>query len=317
VDNNLISELRITVAKLLGLDSEVIAVSPLHTGVSSQNYEVTADSSSYIVRVDLYRDLFDVDLDESVAGACRDIGVNTPPPALWVGSLGKFPVSVRPFVPGLVLEQIPEPRTDIFYECGHQLALIHGAKVSNSREWFYELPIAELQRARRISRSSTDDSLAYEAESLFKQCADEADILLKNRGLIHSDFRAGNIVIRSGGTPVILDWEKATIGPTYFDLGLSLFHIMTTESEEDAAARLEAFISGYSRSHFLTRETVSNLASVSTFAASTFYLVDHEIANRPERIHRSNPVDDLHYHYYVNYCQPRFRAYLQRRSWLT
>jgi aminoglycoside phosphotransferase (APT) family kinase protein len=127
-----------------------------------------------------------------------------------------------------------------------------------------------------------------------------------NRGLIHSDFRAGNIVINSDGIPVILDWEKATVGPICFDLGLALFHIMTEEREQHAAARLEAFISGYGRSSSLASDIADDLQSITSYAASTFYLVDYDIASRHKRAQQSNNLDDLHHRYYLHYCRPAF-----------
>jgi Ser/Thr protein kinase RdoA (MazF antagonist) len=243
-------------------------------------------------------------LDEAFAAACRDVGVNTPPPVFWGGHGGNFPVSIRPFVPGSVLDQLPGPNVDVYADCGHQLALIHSAKTTLAREWFYELPIANLRREPRMKWSQ--DQLARQAYRLFHDSAHQVDDSAWNRGLIHSDFRAGNIVINSDGIPVILDWEKATVGPICFDLGLALFHIMTEEREQHAAARLEAFISGYGRSSSLASDIADDLQSITSYAASTFYLVDYDIASRHKRAQQSNNLDDLHHRYYLHYCRPAF-----------
>ena len=73
-------------------------------------------------------------------------------------------------------------------------------------------------------------------EALSSNLADDALLLkdLAGDSLVHFDVRADNVLIRSNGTAVLVDWPWAVVGPDWFDPATLLFNVAYFDPSFDA-----------------------------------------------------------------------------------
>lgn len=309
IPNATISE--ITIETLLKAARDVLAsdvvIQPIKVGASSLNYYCISSVGNHVLRADLYRSRNDVELDFKLAAMCQITGVSVPPPPLWIGYVDTLPVAIRPFVSGPTFSELRSIQLNAFRLAGQQLGLMHISPILCDRPWFYAEPLTqwkemllpELALVKRAKKALSDLN-----EQLI-------DIALKATGLVHTDFRADNLVL-SGGQIVVLDWEKVTTGSQIFDLGLALFHLLSEPNEEVWRDATSTFLKGYVDVRSLMPIEWAILRHIVLYAASIYYLVDAEIWLRETSNTSMSDLDKHHAIYFTNYCSPRYSLFLDR-----
>ena len=285
-----------------------VSMRPLCTGLSSLNllaYDAES-GAEYVVRGDLYRGLADVRTDYAISARCARRGVTVPPEPIWVGEVDNLAISIRPYIEGPTYSEASGLSPDAYMIVGRQLALIHGIRSPSRRPWFYAGPL------RRLSQGEYGpDPLLQEARRLLVEHLDGLSDHAWSSGLVHSDFRSDNWVLRRGrDEAVILDWEKSTLGPRYFDLGLALFHIVTGPDGHSAA---HYFLSGHQQV-LPVDLTDKQLLGFLVLAASTYFLVDADIFARETATPSMSELDQRHANYFREYCVPRYAKLVELYS---
>ncbi len=122
--------------------------------------------------------------------------------------------------------------------------------------------------------------------------------------ILHGDYRLDNCVIAEGDSPAIasvLDWEMATLGDPFMDLGLFLFYwrepddydleIVSTVTQQSGFPRRDDLVSLYED---LAGTPVENLSFYLAFAHFKFAVIARDVAVRSARAVSSNtPPGDL------------------------
>lgn len=284
-----------------------VSIQSMKAGVSSLNYHCVSSAGNHVLRVDLYRSSSDVELDFKLAAMCQAAGVNVPPPFLWIGCVDTLPAAIRPFVSGPTFSELTGIQLDAFHLAGRQLGLIHQSPVSCDRPWFYAEPLTrwkemQLPELALVKRAQTAMRVAHKHS---------VDVALRATGLVHTDFRADNLVLNDHQV-VVLDWEKATSGSQIFDLGLALFHVLSEPDEEVWRDATTAFLKGYMNVRSLTPVERAMLRDIVLYAASIYYLVDAEIWRRETFNVSMSDLDKHHATYFTSYCSPRYSLLLDR-----
>ena len=109
--------------------------------------------------------------------------------------------------------------------------------LASARRWLAEIEHAvptDLRAAFSDLRRDVDQTNACEAAPV---------------GLLHPDCHLGNAIVRSDGTPVLVDWAGAGLGPLIASLGWLLFTAAVAGPERDHSAidrtAVAAVMSGY------------------------------------------------------------------------
>lgn len=283
------------------LGSSIEMVRPLKLGASSLNYLVAMANTQYVARLDVLRTAAEVAQDAVCMNTAKRVGVVTPPPPIFEGEILDVPLSVRPYVPGNTLAEVACPDFSLVADAGVQLARLHSATSPSGRPWFYQAP----PRMSASVSSELRPIIRLAKEWLVRP------VMSARLALIHTDFRADNLVAADDGVTV-LDWEKAAVGPTWFDYGLALFHLIGGPDETFARGAADTFTQTYAqeaRARGREDEMPHNAVAV---AAATYMLVDVEIYSATLRRTRKSTVDSSHAAYFEKYCLPTFERFAQR-----
>ncbi|WP_028707691.1 aminoglycoside phosphotransferase family protein [Propionicicella superfundia] len=297
VDRGLMDQVATELSALTGAAAQV---EPLASGVSSANLYCRSGGHEFVARIELFRSLADLECDFAYAESAARHGVNAIPLPVWIGHVGRAPVSIRPWITGAQAD-VAEMTPALAYLAGRQLAFVHGARVPTGRAWFYEEPLADPTGLRLPDRPLVETAL--------RNC-----VALPREGvMVHTDYRASNWVVSESGLHV-LDWEKAAPGPRLFDLGLAAFHFAAWPGPawRDLVQR---FLDGYTSVYGAQRfgEVVDAIRT----AGSVFYLVDAEIFGRTRDAEVASPIDRRHAEYFLRYCEPAMNCLVERLPALT
>jgi Ser/Thr protein kinase RdoA (MazF antagonist) len=177
--------------------------------------------------------------------------------------------------------------------------------------WFYEAGITASEQIR-APRSGLAGSARKNVIRLFEQVW---SLLVQHRGLVHTDFKADNLVVARDGL-YVLDWEKATNGSQMFDLALALFHLLARRDWNDSRRAARAFLSSYAEVNPVEDFVVQELPRLIIYAGSIYFLIDAEIYARTSAEGSPQPADRRHASYYRRYCAPTYGRLLARHDLL-
>jgi aminoglycoside phosphotransferase (APT) family kinase protein len=281
--------------------SGAFEVRPLKLGVSSLNYYIATTRGKYVARIDVLRTFEEFREDRFCIESCRAAGVCTPPLPVFEGTLLGVPISIRPYVAGSVATALGAP-SSLVHDAGRQLARIHTASLATCRPWFYEL-------APVIPRV-LDDHLKPVVR-LASTWLQQPRIATETLAMVHTDYRLENLVATKDLVTVI-DWEKATAGPSWFDVGLALFHLIGSPSPRHGLRACHAFLHGYREEARAFDLAFDSPREATTIAAATYILVDIEIYYRYKSRRQVTALDVAHAAYFRRYCLPTFRRFAER-----
>ncbi len=293
------------------LGGEPPEVTSLHSGVSSANFLVSHSTGLYVLRLEAFREMADIELDIAVIEACRQAGVSVIPSPIMLEEWNGFPTLLRPYVEGMTLKEARALDAASVRAAGRELGRIHATPQHPNREWFYERAVTEPGGIR----SSGLDAAPAARHAIMRLQPKMQELFDAGRGLVHSDFKADNLVL-SQDRIVVLDWEKATAGPQLFDLALAVFHLLAVEDRKIASIGARAFVAGYLGENPPGGEFLADLPSAVLYSASIFYLIDLEIASRTVRARDPSTIDLRHLLYYRSYCLPAYSRLIERSSWV-
>lgn len=108
-------------------------------------------------------------------------------------------------------------RTQLARQCGQALARIHGMAQDALPPLRHAAPAEELAHYEAQYRSRGLQEPVFELGlSWLKTHAPDAGVPL---GLVHGDFRNGNLIVDEQGLAAVIDWELAHLGDPMEDLG--------------------------------------------------------------------------------------------------
>jgi len=283
------------------LGSNRFQISALAAGASSVNLRVVAGAATFVLRLDYFRSLADVEMDDVILTSARASGVRTPPAIVTCGRWRDVTFSLRGFVAGQALTLASGVPLRLLQTAGRQLAAIHSADTRPARAWFYR----EAPRGALLP-DAIGNQLVHAAVAEMTGVMDRSPGLICEETLVHTDYKPDNLVYVGDRTLVVLDWEKATTGSRLFDLGLAVFHVIAGSEWSAPGRRLREFLSGYGEIPRESELDSSLLRDAVLYAASVFYLVDAEIASGTLSAPSAMQIDTRHLEYFRSYCTPAF-----------
>lgn len=234
------------------LDQPVASAQPLTGGASRETFAIGSASERFILRVDRGSTLGNVTLrtEQLVMAAASEHGV--PVPAVrgsgHSDELGDY--LLMAFVPGETIPRKilrgvnsePGPQAAAS-QLGAVLAKIHRTPVNDFELRAHNDPIHALQAYGDPTRPLAP-GLALGLRWLELNRPEPS-----GHGLVHADFRLGNLIINDGGIAAVLDWELAHLGDPAEDLGWLCAKVWRFGSELAAGglASREDMLTAYER----------------------------------------------------------------------
>lgn len=172
------------------------------------------DGHQIVVRV-ATRDRLDVERSNlNVMLAVHAAGVPTPEP-LHIASSGDLVFTYSRQVPN-----VQQPMDVRMAGLGSTLACLHRSQVQNSRLWD-----ARPRKQREVTRMELlhGPRVAGEVNELWQSALHNFDRATAGmpKVFVHSDAHPGNVLHDKDGSPVLIDWEGAGVGPAVADLAKS------------------------------------------------------------------------------------------------
>jgi Ser/Thr protein kinase RdoA (MazF antagonist) len=242
---------------------EPIEVDEIEEGYENQNLLVVAPAGRFVIRRYSFRNPEDIPFELEVLQACarRGFPVAKPIPDLrrdHVHMLGDLPAVLFEYVEG----EHPEPgsRTDRS-RIGQWLGEFHSATAGirpGSRKPYDDF--TELRRAADLRTAFDRQGYAGFLADLdaFNQLylpGLQAVWPNLSQGIVHSDFDAGNLLVREGRLVALLDFDTAFYGALVRDVADAIlcWSDPHPEFEPDPKAH-EAIVAGYEQARRLTTE---------------------------------------------------------------
>ena len=113
-------------------------------------------------------------------------------------------------------EQFAAIRPHLAEQCGKVLAAIHQIDLSDAPDLPYRPAAVQLRDLQQLHRGAPVRSATFELALRWLERnlpKDEG-----NYGLVHGDFRNGNLIVGADGVRAVLDWELAHIGDPVEDI---------------------------------------------------------------------------------------------------
>lgn len=294
-------------------DFEPNSIKIYKEGIASINLLVSDSYKSFVIRCDLGRTKDEVKDDFIFQQATLNNGVNVPEIPKFIEKIDNIVITGRRLVNGDLLSKLSRITPCMAKLLGEQLGLIHTTKCKHRRNGFYEFIYSfnenKLDLLTKSARQHPNNNLRILSEKIADNILKSKHVLIdksiKLDSLIHSDYKLSNILITPLSKIVILDWEKACLGPPLFDLGLALFHFCSNERLKHNLKVLEFYLQGYILKNNSITSELFWLPDVILIAALTFILVDiaqaAENVNKPK--HMYNPKREK---YFNTYCYPTY-----------
>lgn len=269
----------------LDRDERVASVTQLAGGWSRHTHLVTTSQRALVVRVRPAGALLDTDLglEYRVYDALRDAAVRTPEVYAYVPDLE------NPFGgPFIVMEHIDGTAPNM-YARDDQRRL---AEDFAENRWIAQDMLANLAAIHALSPDRLPDGLpvldfaavvarwraVYERRRLIRDpVIEEAFAWVAGRapaqpwtGLVHGDYRIGNVLIHEGRVRAILDWELCYQGDVRFDLG---YLAMARTAGKHLRARSPLMATFADREWFLERYAQLTGRTVSPEDLATFQML--------------------------------------------
>lgn len=282
-------------------------------GIASISFLVSGSYKSFIIRCDLRRTEDEVKDDFIFQKATFNNGVNVPEVPKFIEKIDNIVITGRKFVSGDPLSKLGRITPYMAKLLGEQLGLIHTTKCKHRRKGFYEFIYSfdenKLDLITKSALQHPNNNLRILSEEIVDNILKSKHILInksiKLDSLIHGDYKPSNILITPLNKIVILDWEKACLGPPLFDLGLALFHFCSNERLKHNLKVLEFYLQGYVLKNNSIISDFFWLPDAISLAALTFILVDiaqaADNANKPK--YKYDPRREK---YFNTYCYPTY-----------
>ncbi len=224
------------------------AVDPPCNGYRSTTIRVRDDAGNELLikAVDAESRPSLVSLELQAHLADSGVPVVVPIPALsgeLCTNLDSVSCLVYPFVAGDGYEQSASG----LREAGATLARVHAIDVLDEG-----LPVVEwgLEKERVCQAFSGSRHPSLESIDLN---AFERELGSSSSTLLHTDFRAQNVIFANGQIQAVLDWDGVSVGHRFFDLTYSLlFFGAVLDGSEPRKETVDAFLAGYAVSAPLT-----------------------------------------------------------------
>jgi aminoglycoside phosphotransferase (APT) family kinase protein len=252
-----------------GRPADVVGWTPLAGGRSAQTILAdlrNTDGSTQRIVIHLQQahgplaERSDVGRQFELLGALTSSSVPAPKPLWWSDDRSFFgaPFLVNEFIAG----DAPNPwradgRAYLSRERGGSLAQNYLDTLADIHRVPLEslpasLPVPDSFAREELDRWSgvvarsepfRDDPVLAYAESWLRNRLPVAE----RRGLVHGDYRFGNLVVRASRIVGVLDWELAEIGDPLFDLAAACAPPLRARNPEDDFMTVSELVDGYER----------------------------------------------------------------------
>jgi len=288
-------------------------------GIASRNFHVSCrDGSALVVRCDARRNAESVREDRLFGTLARRRGIATPSGRWLIEQFDQVTLAIRPYIRGTTLAELPPSAWPLPREIGRTLQQIHGMPVrTTSRTFFYaaiwdrahprwhQIEAAVAHHAQE--RSLTAELVGHAWMRVTEPASATAMAALRASSVstLHSDYTPSNLLATTHGL-VVLDWEKACVGPTGSDIAQALYYLCAARPD-DATSFAEAWLEGYGAT--TNDPVVSDLATWLRVHPSFIFLVDAANAELNRRL-PADTFDPRREAYFSGVSAPRYASHL-------
>jgi Ser/Thr protein kinase RdoA (MazF antagonist) len=292
-------------------------------GIAARNFLVAClDGSSLVVRCDVRRNVESVREDRLFGILARRSGIATPSGRWRIEQLDQVTLAIRPHMPGATLAELAPPAWPSPREIGRTLRRIHCMPPpATSRTFFYaaiwdhahprwqQIEAAVAHYAQRHSPAAKLVRHAWRRITAPAGHAALAALRASPVSTLHGDYTPSNLLASSRGL-VVLDWEKACVGPAGSDIAQALYYLCAARPD-DATSFAAAWLDGYGAT--ANDPAQPNLVAWLHVHPSFIFLVDAANAELNRRL-SADAFDPRRETYFLDVSAPRYARHLRHEA---